>query len=188
MFKNLCVRNFVFFIHILYVEMMNLGHVFQTVFLHLLARFPKLPIWTALVRWPSKQSRSADVSPTAVQHQYNVELALDWRWTDISRPRLFVLGTLAVWAIIRIMVTYYRGNNFTITTFCTALLHLYAFDYCYPTTVCVFSHLFVLVVWSDYYIFSWLYLGKVVSRYYDTAGIRKKYLNVQTIEIFSINF
>ena len=27
----------------------------------------------------------------------------------------------------------------------------------------------------------------VVSRYYDTAGIRKKYHNIQTIEIFSIN-
>ena len=28
----------------------------------------------------------------------------------------------------------------------------------------------------------------VVSRYYDTAGVRKKYHNIQTIEIFSINF
>ena len=28
----------------------------------------------------------------------------------------------------------------------------------------------------------------VVSRYYDTAGIRKKYLNIQTMAISSINF
>ena len=28
----------------------------------------------------------------------------------------------------------------------------------------------------------------VVSRYYDTAGIRKKHHNIQTIEISSINF
>ena len=25
-----------------------------------------------------------------VQRQFNVELMLDWRWTDICRPRLFI--------------------------------------------------------------------------------------------------
>ena len=30
--------------------------------------------------------------------------------------------------------------------------------------------------------------GTVVSRYYDTAGIRKKYHNIQTVELSSTNF
>ena len=38
---------------------------------------------------PSKQSRLADVSLTSVQRQFNVALTLDWRGTDICRPRLF---------------------------------------------------------------------------------------------------
>ena len=32
------------------------------------------------------------------------------------------------------------------------------------------------------------HLSTVVSRYYDTDGIRKKYHNIQTIEISSIYF
>ena len=32
------------------------------------------------------------------------------------------------------------------------------------------------------------YCNTVVSRYYDTAGVRKKYHYIQTIEISSINF
>ena len=38
---------------------------------------------------PSKQSTSADVSLTSVQRQFNVELTLDWRKTDICQRRLF---------------------------------------------------------------------------------------------------
>ena len=38
---------------------------------------------------PSKQSTLADVSLTSVQRQFNVELTLDWRQTDICRRRLF---------------------------------------------------------------------------------------------------
>ena len=40
-------------------------------------------------RSPSKQSTSADVSLTSVQRQFNVELTLDWRKTDICQRRLF---------------------------------------------------------------------------------------------------
>ena len=36
--------------------------------------------------------------------------------------------------------------------------------------------------WSCYITYT------VVSRYFDTAGIRKKYHNIQTIELFSTNF
>ena len=41
------------------------------------------------INWshPSKQCRLADVSPTSVQH---VELTLDWHWTGIHWPRLFI--------------------------------------------------------------------------------------------------
>ena len=42
-----------------------------------------------LWREPSKQSTSADVSLTSVQRQFNVEVTLDWRKTDICQRRLF---------------------------------------------------------------------------------------------------
>ena len=38
---------------------------------------------------PSKQSTLADVSLTSVQRQFNVELTLDWRKTDICQRKLF---------------------------------------------------------------------------------------------------
>ena len=41
------------------------------------------------------------------------------------------------------------------------------------------------IFWGE---FHGLSAATVVSRYYDTAGIRKKYRNIQTIEISSINF
>ena len=43
---------------------------------------------------------------------------------------------------------------------------------------------YIVPHWPEY-----LYcIGTVASRYYDTAGIRKKYVNIQAIEISSINF
>ena len=38
---------------------------------------------------PSKQFTLADVSLTSVQRQFNAELTLDWRQTDICQRRLF---------------------------------------------------------------------------------------------------
>ena len=45
--------------------------------------------WQEKNKHPSKQSTSADVSLTSVQRQFNVELTLDWRKTDICQRRLF---------------------------------------------------------------------------------------------------